>query len=68
MTNTEIKDYIETRTKQHISSHKLGAIMKTLGAKKVARREKNFCGSYFVVRYDYAEKHPYQTDNQEPPF
>jgi hypothetical protein len=68
MTNTEIKDYIETRTKQHISSHKLGAIMKTLGAKKVARREKNFCGSYFVVRYDYTEKHPYQTDNQEAPF
>jgi hypothetical protein len=42
--------------------------MKTLGAKKVARREKNFCGSYFVVRYDYVEKHPYQTDNQEAPF
>ncbi len=68
MTNTEIKDYIETRTKQHISSHKLGAILKTMGAKKHNRREKGFCGCYFVVRYDYAEKHPYQVDTQIAPF
>jgi hypothetical protein len=60
MSNTEIKDVIETCTKQHISSHKLGAVLKSLGCKKVTRRDRDFLPCYFLVRNadksDYAQK------------
>ena len=34
LTNSEIKDIIETYSKQKVSAHKLGAILKSLGCKK----------------------------------
>jgi uncharacterized protein Smg (DUF494 family) len=68
LSNTEIKNIIETHTKQHISSHKLGAVLKSLGCKKVTRRDRDFLPCYFLVRNsdksDYAQK----IDNKQYPF
>jgi hypothetical protein len=69
LTNSEIKDVIETCTRQHVSAHKLGAILKVpLGVKKVCRRERNFLGCYFVVRNYERSDYAQTPTNQGIPF
>lgn len=68
LTNTEIKDHIEIRTKQHISSHKLGAVLKVLGARKVTRRERSFLNCYFVVKKYEISDYAQRSENQTAPF
>ena len=68
LTNSEIKDVIETCTRQHVSAHKLGAILKSLGCQKVCRRERNFLGCYFVVRNYERSDYAQTPTNQGIPF
>lgn len=67
-TNTDIKDYIEQVTKQHLSSHKLGAVLKTLGVKKVTRRERNFTGCYFLVKKMFKSAYAQRHENERHPW
>jgi len=68
LTNSEIKDIIETYSKQKVSAHKLGAILKSLGCKKVCRRERNFLGCYFVVRLFEKSDYAQMPNNKGVPF
>ena len=68
LTNSEIKDHIEVRSKQHISSHKLGAVLKSLGARKVTRRERSFLNCYYVVKKYELSDYGQRPDNQIAPF
>lgn len=51
LTNTEIKDYIELRSRQQVSSYKLGVNLKAMGFEKKNRKINGIStGCYFIAK------------------
>ena len=49
LTNSAIKNLLESYTEQKINPNKLGAVLKSIGCKKVSRHDRNNRGCYYLV-------------------
>jgi len=68
LTNSEIKNIIESYTEQKINQNKLGAILKSIGCKKVSRSERDNRGCYLLIPKTNSSNYQQRLGNQDKPF
>jgi len=68
LTNSEIKNILESYTEQKINPNKLGAVLKSIGCKKVSRAERNNRGCYLIVTKTKSSDYVQIADNKRYPF
>jgi Glu-tRNA(Gln) amidotransferase subunit E-like FAD-binding protein len=68
LTNSEIKNILESYTEQKINQNKLGAVLKSIGCKKVSRHERNNRGCYFLINKNKSSNYVQVVDNKRYPF
>jgi hypothetical protein len=68
LTNSEIKNILESYTEQKINPNKLGAVLKSIGCKKVSRAERNNRGCYYIVTKTNSSNYSQGGDNKRHPY
>lgn len=68
LTNSEIKNILESYTEQKINPNKLGAVLKSIGCKKVSRHDRNNRGCYYLVTKTNSSDYVQSANNKRYPF
>ena len=68
LTNSEIKNILESYTEQKINPNKLGAVLKSIGCKKVSRHDRNNRGCYYLVTKTNSSNYAQGGDNKRYPY
>jgi len=68
LTNSEIKNILESYTEQKINPNKLGAVLKSIGCKKVSRHDRNNRGCYYLVTKTNSSNYAQGGDNKRHPY